>query len=114
MTGADETRRATLAAALAAVLVIAGQVAGKAARDAIFLGQFHVTRLPILVMVASVLSMAGALGMSVILSRRSPGRIIPLATVGSAALLVAEAALFGPYPRPTAIVVYLTIRARKR
>ena len=46
------------AAAFGAAALIASQVAGKATRDAFFLSQFPVTALPVMVIVASLLSVA--------------------------------------------------------
>src|SRR5262249_52891300 len=44
----DDKPSPTASAAICAALVIAGQTSGKATRDALFLSQFHVTKLPAL------------------------------------------------------------------
>lgn len=75
---------------LGAAGVIAQFVAGKAARDALFLARFDVTDLPLMVMAASVFSIACALLMSRAMSRVSPVRLLPLAFVASAVLVVLE------------------------
>jgi len=107
MPARDDTRRAALAASFCAVLGIAAQVAGKAARDAIFLDNFSVTRLPALLVSASVLSVVAALGMARAMARRSPGRLVPLVNLISAVLLMVEWFALERVPRPAAIAVYL-------
>jgi hypothetical protein len=51
-------RSAVVAAMLAAGALVAQQVTGKATRDALFLGSFSVSTLPV-VMIASALASAG-------------------------------------------------------
>src|SRR5262245_37697756 len=102
-----DDRPSTAAAALCAALVIAGQTAGKATRDAIFLGQYHVTKLPALLVASAVLSVAASLGMARLMTRRAPAVVVPVANVFSAALLVGEWLLYQQAPRTAAIVVYL-------
>jgi hypothetical protein len=103
----DDTRRKALFAAVCAGLAISSQTAGKAARDAIFLGQFHVTRLPALLVLSSLLSIAAALGIARAMTQRSPVKLIPVVNVGSAALLLVEWWLLRLVPGPAAIVVYV-------
>ena len=92
---------------LGAAGVIAQFVAGKAARDALFLARFDVTDLPLMVMAASVFSIACALLMSRAMSRVSPVRLLPLAFVASAVLVVLEWMLGRTSPRAGAVVFYL-------
>jgi AAA family ATP:ADP antiporter len=92
---------------IGAAAVIAQFVGGKATRDALFLARFDVTQLPLMVMAASVFSIACAFLMSRGMSRVSPGRILPVAFVGSAALVLLEWMIGTAYPRAGAVVFYL-------
>jgi hypothetical protein len=103
----DDTRRRALFAAACAGLAISSQTAGKAARDAIFLSQFHVTRLPALLVASSILSIVAALVLARAMTRRSPTRLIPLLNAASAVLLLVEWWLLGRVPGPAAIAVYI-------
>ena len=92
---------------LGAAAVIAQFVAGKATRDALFLARFEVTQLPLMVMAASVFSIACALAMSRVMSRVPPARLLPLVFVGSAVLILLEWVLGTANPRAGAVVFYL-------
>lgn len=96
-----------LLAAVCAGLAISGQTAGKAARDAIFLDQFHVTRLPALLVASAILSIAAALLMTRAMTRFAPGRLMPAANFASAGFLLVEYWLLGRLPGPAAIAVYI-------
>src|SRR5688500_10513015 len=89
------------------MVVLASQLAGKAARDAIFLDNFPVTNLPLLLAVSSAL----AIGMTFVFARRLrrgiPVRVVRIANVISAVMLVAEWALLDVFPRPVAIIIYM-------
>ena len=87
--------------------VIAQFVAGKATRDALFLARFEITQLPLMVMAASVFSIACALLMSRAMSRFASPRLLPLAFVGSAALVLVEWLVGTVNPRAGAVVFYL-------
>src|SRR5262245_12578293 len=67
------------AAALSAAALIAHQVAGKAARDALFLSYFPVSGLGWMVMAASVISIALGFAGSRLMSSIVPGRLVPRA-----------------------------------
>lgn len=103
----DDTRRKALFAAACAALTISGQIAGKAARDAIFLGQFHVTKLPALLVVSSIISIGAAVAIARAMAWRSPARLIPRINIASAALLLVEWWLLRHIPGPAAIAVYI-------
>lgn len=99
-------------AAIAAVcsgVVTAQFIAGKATRDALYLANYDVTTLPVMVIVTSLASIAFAVGSSKALSRMAPGVFVPWAFAGSAVLLMVEWALASASPRIAAVAVYLQI-----
>jgi hypothetical protein len=98
---------ATVAATVCGALVIAGQTAGKAARDALFLSQFSVTKLPALLVASAVLSVIAALATARMLTRRSPASVVPAANGASAVLLLGEWLLYRHFPGPAAVAVYI-------
>ena len=61
-------------AILAAGLLVAQQVAGKATRDAFFLSQFPVTALPVMSMAAARVSVVAVLAFARGMAALSPGR----------------------------------------
>ena len=93
-------------AILAAGLLIAQQVAGKATRDALFLSEFDVTSLPLMSGAAAILSLLAVLAFARGMAVHSPGRMVPLAVALSAVLLLGEWGLSGPLPRLAAVAVY--------
>jgi ATP/ADP translocase len=90
-----------------AFAMIAYQVGAKATRDALFLSSFPVASLPAMTIAAAVFSVAMAFVAARILSAYGPERVIPLGFLTSAALLVGEWAMVGPWPRGAAVAVYL-------
>ena len=92
---------------LGAAAVIAQFVAGKATRDALFLARFEVTQLPLMVMAASAFSIACAFAASRAMGRLSPARLLPIAFVGSAVLILLQWGLAATSPRVTAVLFYL-------
>src|SRR3954468_4612940 len=66
------------AAAATSSAMIAQQVAGKAARDALFLSSFHTASLPQVMAVGAVLSLGGVLWLSRLMTRHSPARLMPI------------------------------------
>jgi hypothetical protein len=92
---------------LGAAAVIAQFVGGKAARDALFLAQFDVTALPLMVMAGSVFSIACAFLMSWVMKRLPPSRLVPAAFTGSAILIVLEWMAGALDPGVRAVVFYL-------
>ena len=99
--------RAALTATFCAASMIAAQVAGKATRDALFLSQFHISTLPLVLIAAAILSIGVTLLVSRLLAEYGPGRVTPPAFVLSAVLLLAEWGIASFSPRAAAIVVYL-------
>jgi len=105
----DETRNAILAATVASGAGIAFQVGSKATRDALFLSSFGVQSLPAMVMATSLLAILFAVLSGKALLKWGPGRVIPVAFAGSAALLLAEWMVSLWLPKAAAIVVYLHV-----
>jgi AAA family ATP:ADP antiporter len=97
------------AAAIGAAALIANQVAGKATRDAFFLSHFAVTALPVMVMVASLLSIAAGLLTARLMTVVAPSRFLPRAFGLSSALLVMEWWISSWSPGTAAILIYLRI-----
>ena len=91
----------------AATLMIAQQVAGKAARDALFLSHYEVAQLPKAVIAGAVVSLLGVIAMSALLTRFGPGRTVPAAFAASAAMFLAERLMLEPAPGVTAALLYL-------
>jgi AAA family ATP:ADP antiporter len=96
-------------ATIAATVMIAEQVAGKATRDGFFLSQFPATDLPKAMVVAAFLSVVGSLFHARLLARFSPPRLVPLTFAASGLLFFAEWLLAGPAPRATAVALYLHV-----
>jgi AAA family ATP:ADP antiporter len=94
---------------LCAGTVTAQFVAGKAARDALFLANLDVTSLPAMVIATSIFSILLAGVSSRILRRTSPSTFVPLAFAASGLLLLAEWALAYSAPVMAARLVYLQI-----
>lgn len=94
-------------AIVAATLMIAHQVAGKATRDALFLSQFDVSVLPKIVMGSAVASMLAVIAMARLLAQYGPSRVIPGAFALSSLLFVASWRLYGAHPAVVAITLYL-------
>src|ERR1051325_10062901 len=97
----------TRAAAFTSAAMIAHQVAGKAARDALFLTSFSVSALPPVMAIAALLSLAAALRMSRLLARYSPSVILPSLFGTSMWGLIVEWGLDSISPAATAVAVYL-------
>jgi hypothetical protein len=102
-----ELRPALRAAALVGGLLIAQQVVGKAARDALFLSSFPVAALPYAMMASALASLMAVLVFSSALRRYSPFAVVPAAAGLSAVLLLGEWALALYTPRLAALAVYL-------
>jgi len=99
--------RSNTTPALAAALIIAHQVAGKAARDALFLAHFEVTRLPMAMAGASVLAAAGGILSGRLLQRHAPVRVLPVAFGVSGLSLALTALLLPTKPAFAAVLVFL-------
>ncbi len=95
----------------AATLMIAHHVAGKAARDALFLTHFDVSRLPQMIMASSAVSVVAVLMMSRLLTRYGPARLIPPLYLASTLLLALQWYLSDVMPRFSTVALYLHISA---
>lgn len=93
----------------AAGLMMAHQIAGKAARDGIFLLHHGPQELPAMIAGAAAFSVALSLLNGGIMRRSSPRRVIPWAVGLSGLLQVAEWWLLRISPGQAAIVIYLHI-----
>ena len=106
MTTGDGERRAGWVATVTALVVVAGFVAGKAARDAILLSNFGIKTLPIFITISALTALPIILVAGKLMTRFGPARLMPALNVISAACAVAEWLLLTRYPRPTAIAIY--------
>jgi AAA family ATP:ADP antiporter len=87
--------------------MIAAQVAGKAARDALFLSNFSVSALPLMMASSAIVSLVAVLWLSRMIVRHSPARVVPACfAIGGAALLLEWAVSF-PAPRVAAVALHL-------
>ena len=87
--------------------MIAEQVMGRATRDAFFLSQFEVKRLPGMMMGTALASLAAAFGATRLLGAFSPARVAPAAFATSGALLVALWGVANSVPQVAALALYL-------
>lgn len=94
-------------AVAAAGLTVAFQLAGKATRDALFLSTFGVNALPKMLIVSAVVSVGFTLGLTRVMARTGPGRLVPRLFWLSGLLLLVEWALSGPARPAAAILFYL-------
>ena len=104
-----ESSSAVLTATICAAVVTAQFVAGKAARDALFLAEIDVTSLPLMVIATAMFSIALVAVNAKGVSRLSPARFVPRAFTVSAVLLFAEWGLIAAVPTVAAVIVYLHI-----
>ncbi|HJK98709.1 MAG TPA: hypothetical protein RMF84_15920, partial [Polyangiaceae bacterium LLY-WYZ-14_1] len=75
---------------MSAVLLIAQQVASKAARDALFLSHFDASQLPKAVAAAALLSLLGVVLASRAYVALGPGRVVPVLLAASGLLFLGE------------------------
>lgn len=102
-------RVAAAAGAVAAAVMIAQQVGGKATRDALFLSSFPASELPKVMIASAALSLVGVLVASRLLGQLGPVRMVPAAFGSSSVLFAAEWLLVDRMPGVTAWIVYLHI-----
>src|SRR5262249_5952856 len=107
MSNKSETDRTVLAAIVSAAAMIAFQVGGKATRDAVFLSNFPVTALPMMLLASAVVSLVAVLVASRLIARNGPSAIIPVAFGASSILLFVEWTAFSVAPRATVVAIYL-------
>ena len=94
---------------LAAAALVGQQVAARATRDALFLSNHDVARLPFAMATAAVLSLVAVGASSRAMTRWSPARVMPAALAASAVLLVLEWLLSMVSPPAAAVAVYLHV-----
>jgi AAA family ATP:ADP antiporter len=94
-----------------AALMIAYQVASRAARDTLFLSNFDFARLPVMVAVASAISIGVALLTTRVIAAYGPARVIPAGFGVSAVLTIGEWWLATQNAGVAAVVVYLHVVA---
>lgn len=87
------------------------QVASRATRDTLFLTNFHVNSLPLMVAGASVLSIVAALLATRAIATFGPARVVPATFLGSALLTLGEWVLALRQPDLGSIAVYLHVAA---
>src|SRR6202035_5815720 len=87
--------------------MVAQTVIGKATRDALFLSNFPVARLPIALLAGSVVSAAVVRLTTYLLARWGPARVLPMAFAVQGVLVLLEWALSTRFERPIAIVFYV-------
>ena len=92
---------------LVAAAMIANHVGGRATRDALFLSNFDITTLPLMLIGAAFFSVATAVVISRAMPRLSPQRLVPAAFGISAALLLVEWGLSFYSSKAAAVAVYL-------
>ena len=109
---ARSEQHASLAAAmLTALLMIVQQIGAKTTRDTFFLSQHAASELPMVMIGAAVLSLAGALTFSRVLQRLGPTRAVPLAYALHATLFAGEWWFASAQPFITSTVLYLHMGA---
>jgi len=92
-----------------AALMIAQAVASRATRDTLFLSNFNIAHLPMMVAGASALSIAVALLASRAMVSQGPARVIPVGFAVSAVLTLGERWLASVNTGAAAIAVYLHV-----
>ncbi len=101
--------RLTTVAMAGAALMLAHQVAGKAARDGLFLSRYEATALPKMVLAAAVVAVLFGWLFGVLLKRSAPQRVVPVALLVSAGLQMGEWLLLAGSPDIVVVAVYLHI-----
>ncbi len=96
-----------LAATIAAAAMVAQMVIGKATRDALFLSNFPVARLPFALLAGSVVSAAVVRLTTHLLARWGPARVLPMAFAVQGVLVLVEWALSTRFEPLIAIVFYV-------
>jgi hypothetical protein len=87
--------------------MVAQHVIGKATRDALFLSHFPVSRLPLMLIVGSVVSAAVVYGTTRIIGRFGPARVAPIAFAAHGLVVLVEWALSSHFEAQIALVFYV-------
>jgi len=110
LTPASERIDGAVAIAMIGSAAVTAQfIAGKAARDALFLANLDVTTLPVMLVVTSLISILFVAASSRILRRVSPAIFVPAGFAVSSVLIVIQWALLGVLPRTAAVAFYLQV-----
>lgn len=107
--GSRGVSRAVLAAALGSAGIVGHLVVSKAARDALFLSTFDVSRLPQMTIAAAVASLVSALITARAITRFGPGPLLSVVLVSSALLHGGEWSLLKASPGAAAILLYVHV-----
>jgi ATP:ADP antiporter, AAA family len=97
------------AASLVAATLVAQQVAGKAARDALFLTAFHVSSLPAMMIASAALSALSAILFARSMRRGSPAQSLTVGLVIFAVLSTVCGLLSESWPQVVAAAFYLQV-----
>ena len=103
----DGLDRLTYIAMAGAALMLAHQVAGKAARDGLFLSRYEASALPKIVLVAAGVALLLGWVFSLLLKRYSPQRVVPAGLLLSGVLQAAEWLFLDRAVDVVVVVVYL-------
>lgn len=87
------------------------QVASRATRDTLFLSNFNVSSLPLMVAVSSAVSILVALAAARAMATHGPARVVPVAFLGGALLTLGEWVLVLRRPDLGAIALYIHVAA---
>jgi len=107
VTESPSERGAANALVIAAAATVGFQLAGKSTRDALFLSTFAVDTLPRMLIAAAVVSAVLTIGLTRVISRIGPGRLVPPLFGLSGVLLVAEWGLTAVARPVGAVLFYL-------
>jgi hypothetical protein len=105
----SSTAHHALLIALGACALVAGLVAAKATRDALFLTNFASATLPRVMTASAVLSVAAVLLMSRLMTRSSPRRVLLAGLSTAVSLVLLEWGLTFVLPRLAAVIVHLHV-----
>ena len=111
MSGAANIQSVVRLATAGAAFMMAFQVAGKAARDGLFLSNFRPSQLPPVIVAGAITAIVLGLLNGRLLARFNPRRLVPVLLIGSAGLHVVEWLTYQQSPGPTAIAIYIHIVA---
>ena len=95
------------AAAFASGALIAQTVAGKATRDTLFLTHFGIQMLPAAMIGAAVVSLVAVLGLSRVLAKKGPARVVPASFALGGTLFMLELWLSQRDVKAATLAVYL-------
>jgi ATP:ADP antiporter, AAA family len=106
MSSQPDDARGAYAAAFTSLLLIAQQVAGKAARDALFLSSFHTSNLPVVMAAGALLSVAAVYWLSRLMVEKTPAGVMPVLFGISAVGFAADWLVVAQSPKVGALLVY--------